>query len=113
MKIEPSKMQEFLGLISAVNSKIYYKLDIPQVCFFQKGTPRKLYRSNNTGVHQVELTATIIKNLADIFLEDRKLNTSAKNENDDSLVELMGKKQDTHIKNLGTVIPSFKHGEQV
>jgi hypothetical protein len=55
----------------------------------------------------------VIKNLADIFLEDRKLNTTIKSETDDSLMELIGRKQDTHIKNLPAVIPSFKHGEHI
>lgn len=53
MKIESYKMQEFLQLICAVNVKIYMKLDIPEVCFFYKGEPKKLFRSNNSGVHQV------------------------------------------------------------
>ncbi len=84
MKIESYKMQEFLQLICAVNVKIYMKLDIPEVCFFYKGEPKKLFRSNNSGVHQVQLTPNVRKNLANIFLENKRVISSNVNKNQDS-----------------------------
>lgn len=71
-------MQEFYTLISSVNAKQYLKLDIPEICFFYKGEPRKLFRSNNMGVHQIDMTTLVKKNLVNIFLENRKSSLNLK-----------------------------------
>lgn len=113
LKIESYKLQEFFGLICAVSAKTYMRLDIPEICFFFKGDPKKLYRSNNSGVHQIELNSAVRKNLANIFLENKRTISNNNNKNKQSALSFYTGEQDTHIKNFGNVIPSFKYGEHV
>lgn len=84
------------------------KLDIPEVCFFFKGEAKKLFKSNNSGVHQVPITSDVRKHLIHVFLDNRK---SVTNKNLDSTLSLFANEQrDTHIKNFSAVVPSFKYG---
>lgn len=71
-------MQEFLELISAVDSKVFFKLDIAEICFFEKGEAQKMFKSNNNGVHRVELTPYLKKNLIDVYINSQKISAKAK-----------------------------------
>ena len=104
-------MQEFFSLISSVNPKQYLKMDIPEICFFYKGHPTKLFRSNNVGVHKVDLNSSVKKNLLNIFLENKRMTPSLK-PNDSSMKNFLNKgNPDAHIKFFNSVVPSYKHGE--
>lgn len=101
-----------MGLICAVNNKIFMKLDIPQICFFSNGDPRRLFKSNNSGVHQIELTPNVKKNLIDVYLDSKKVSSKAKTavslSSDDT-----SSHHDSHLKNFSKIVPSFKHGQKI
>lgn len=50
LKIDSSKLEAFLNMISQVDEHINIKLEIPDICFFNKGEPKSFFRSKNNGV---------------------------------------------------------------
>lgn len=102
-------MQEFFGLMTAVDSKTYIRIDIPEICFFFKGEIRRIFKSNNAGIHQVEVTPNLKKSLANFFL-DQKKTTMSKKEALDISQEM---KSQTHIKHFSDMVPSYKHGRSI
>ena len=43
-------MKVFLSMISLMNEKIYLKLEIPEICFFEKGEGTSYFKSKNNGI---------------------------------------------------------------
>ena len=65
------------------------------------------------GVHQIDLTPAIKKNLLNIFLENKR-SYPAVNPNESNLSFLNNEEvnSDAHIKHFNEIIPSIKHGDR-
>ena len=99
-------------MISSVSQKQYLKLDVPEICFFSRGEPRKLFKSNNAGVHQIDITASVKKNLINVYLENKRTHPGLKRKESSKLSFLKGTMEaDAHIKHFDAVVPSYKHGD--
>ena len=106
LKVDSVKMQEFFGLLMAINSKIFFKLDIAEICFFSRGEIKRIFKSNNCGIHQLEIAPSVKKNLINLFMDTKKSSVSSKD-----LSDQLKPNKLTHIKYFGDVIPSYRHGK--
>ncbi len=51
-----AKTKKFYQFISTLDQKIYFKLQIPDLCFFEGGEGKLLFKSKATGIAQVQIT---------------------------------------------------------
>lgn len=100
--LDPHKMRKFFQLISALDQKIYFRLAIPELCFFEGGEGKVLYKSKANGIAQVSITPEFRKQIPNFFLDSRKPPANAHPTFADS--------KHNHIKYFDSIIPSFKHG---
>lgn len=99
-KIETSKMKKFYQLLSAVDHKIFFKLQMPELCFFEAGEGKILFKTKGQAFVMLTLTPEMKKQIPNIFIDSRKTANSHPQYNDYSI----------HIKYFESVVPSFKHG---
>lgn len=73
-KIEVSKMKKFYQLLSAVDHKIFFKLQMPELCFFENGEGKVLFKTKGQAFIMVTLTPEMKKQIPNIFIDSRKAN---------------------------------------
>lgn len=70
-------MRKFYQLISSVDQKIYFRLQIPDLCFFEGGEGKVLYKAKVNGIAQVSITPEFRKQIPNFFMDSRKFGQSA------------------------------------
>ena len=95
-------MRKFYQLIASLDSKIYFRLQIPDLCFFECGEGKLLFKSKATGIAQVQITPEFRKQIPNFFIDAKKVpQSSVPNYNDSKY---------NHIKYFDSIVPSYKHG---
>jgi hypothetical protein len=54
--IDGPKMKKFYQFISSLDQKIYFRLQIPEICFFEGGEGKVFFKTKGTGIVQVQMT---------------------------------------------------------
>lgn len=55
-KIESSKMKKFYQFLSAIDHKIFFKLQMPELCFFENGEGKILFKTKGQAFIMQTLT---------------------------------------------------------
>ncbi len=83
------------------NKKASFRLNIPTICFFEKGECKELFKSKNQYITIQDNLHNNKKNIANLFVEANKKKA-------DSHANFSG--NNNHIKHFSAVVPSYIHG---
>lgn len=71
-KIDLNKMKKFYQFLSNIDQKIYFKIQIPELCFFEGGEGKIIYKSKSNGIYQINIGPEMRKQIPNFFIESKK-----------------------------------------
>ena len=80
-KLNLKKYKKFYELLSRVSPKVYFRLQVPEMCFFEDGEGKWLFRTEGIAIEMKELQPQMRKNIPDFFAEAKKVVHNPKNLN--------------------------------
>lgn len=86
--------------MSSVDHKIYFRLQVADICFFEGGEGKLLFKTKGNAVISVQISSEMKKQIPNIFVDSKKLINQNQALSD----------KNNHIKYFETVVPSYKHG---
>jgi hypothetical protein len=72
-KIDVSKMKKFYQFLSNVDHKIAFRLQMPELCFFEGGEGKMLFKTKANAVIMVQISAELRKQIANFFIDSKKM----------------------------------------
>ena len=76
-KIELAKMKKFYQFLSSVDHKIFFKLQMPELCFFENGEGRTIFKTKGQAFIQITVTPEMKKQIANVFIDSKKVGHNA------------------------------------
>jgi hypothetical protein len=77
--IDCARMKKFYQFLSSVDQKVYFRLQIPEICFFEGGEGKWLFRTKGNMVIGSQMTAEMKKTVANLYIDNHRQRNNTTN----------------------------------